>query len=810
MAKAPISACIIARDEAKHIGATLESIRPYVQEIVVVDTGSSDDTMAVCAKYADKLERFTACNDENDKIIDFSLARNRSFALATQPWAMWIDADDVLVGGEHLAGIVAAHDQQRKVCILWQYDYDNDGQGNITMQFIRERLVKSPNDFHWISPVHETLIPKEGDSFKALVSEIKTVHRRREIAKSVESGRNLRILQRHYNSGGDKDPRTLYYLGLELGWTGNPDQAKEMHKRYIAISGWEDEKYLAHMEVCRHAQQMGQFDEAIEWALKAIPVRETWGEAFFSLCKSYYFRAQQTGAVRDWERAVNFARRYLASPPPQTVLFVNPMERQVEVHRFLVVACMNIGDAEGALSSCDEILKALPNDANTLFNKKVAQERLAKQRARVAADDLQRLGSLSPEGRQLFEAALEGKFRSKPAGDEAQAARPSTAPPRTNAHRDSGLDIVLFIGPGAERWNPDTIAKTGIGGSERMAWEMSKRLARLGHRVRVYADCSGLEGTFEGVEWLDHPKYRDISCDVLITSRRPVAVDDQFNVRRRATLCWVHDVHCGTELTYQRALKIDRFLCLSQWHKEFFLGHYDFVHPSQVVQTRNGIDLTLYEQQVERNPHRMFYSSSLDRGVYVALEAMPEIRQRVPDAELHIYYGLEVWKRFAPPDQLQQIAALEALMGQRKADGVVYHGRASEVELAKEQMASGVWAYSTWFSETSCLTGMQAQAAGCRIVTSPIAALNETVGARGTMIDGYWLAPDYRARFVDACVAAMTKPEDGDRAQLQQYARVHFGLDELARDWSAMFARVLRETEESPIVKYRTSFRRAA
>ena len=87
---APISVCLITKNEAGQIENCLKSIRPYVAEICVVDTGSIDSTPEICKKYADKLETYTECNDSQGRIESFSEARNRSFGLASQPWVMWI------------------------------------------------------------------------------------------------------------------------------------------------------------------------------------------------------------------------------------------------------------------------------------------------------------------------------------------------------------------------------------------------------------------------------------------------------------------------------------------------------------------------------------------------------------------------------------------------------------------------------------------------------------------------------------------------------------------------------------------------
>jgi GT2 family glycosyltransferase/SAM-dependent methyltransferase len=84
-----ISLCMIVRDEADRIRACLESARPYVDEIVVVDTGSRDDTMCIARECGAQVIEH-AWEDS------FSAARNVSLERATGEWILWLDADDVL------------------------------------------------------------------------------------------------------------------------------------------------------------------------------------------------------------------------------------------------------------------------------------------------------------------------------------------------------------------------------------------------------------------------------------------------------------------------------------------------------------------------------------------------------------------------------------------------------------------------------------------------------------------------------------------------------------------------------------------
>jgi glycosyltransferase involved in cell wall biosynthesis len=369
----------------------------------------------------------------------------------------------------------------------------------------------------------------------------------------------------------------------------------------------------------------------------------------------------------------------------------------------------------------------------------------------------------------------------------------STEPGSLHARR---LDIVIFTGPGLERWNPHTLEANGMGGTETMAWELSRLWVSLGHRVRVFADCTGLEGVFEGVEWLDFRRFHGLGCDVLLTSRQPAAVDSAHAVKAKLRLLWVHEAHCGELLTAARDARIDAYLCLSAWHAGYFLRHYSWINPRKVLQTRNGINVEDYVLSAEeqRDPLRAVYSSCPSRGLRVALDAWPRIKAQVAGASLHVYYGFENWERSAQRNSDGAALAAIATMKRQIAstDGVVFHGRMSPAELAREFRISGVWTYPDWTHETSCITAMQAQAAGLGIVTSALAALNETVGDRGRLLAEDPRSEAYREAFTRATIAALqSPPTETERAALRNYAAQHFDLQRLAGEFVENFRALL-------------------
>ena len=80
---------MIVKNEEDVLARCLQSLQPVVDEIIIVDTGSSDKTKEIAAQYTQHVYDFLW-------IDDFSKARNFAFSKATQQYCMWVDADDII------------------------------------------------------------------------------------------------------------------------------------------------------------------------------------------------------------------------------------------------------------------------------------------------------------------------------------------------------------------------------------------------------------------------------------------------------------------------------------------------------------------------------------------------------------------------------------------------------------------------------------------------------------------------------------------------------------------------------------------
>ena len=382
------------------------------------------------------------------------------------------------------------------------------------------------------------------------------------------------------------------------------------------------------------------------------------------------------------------------------------------------------------------------------------------------------------------------------------------------------MKIVFWIGGSFESWGPRSL-ETGIGGSEVAAARMAEHLTRQGHEVAVWGKVKDESVTYGGrpVCYLaaGPGTHREgarvaLDCDVLVSSRDLAALSHlEWADHKPLSVLWVHDVHVGDD--WQGVLSsYDLVFCLSRWARSAFMHYYPDVPAEKLVVTRNGIEPSLFLREGEtvddlgpvegvpgrplyKRPHRCIYSSSYDRGLVRLLDLWPRIKQKVPDADLGVYYGTKSARAAAAlypgprsRDMLLQLDYLEHRMAKMEPDGVHYLGRCGQSALAQAFLESGLWLYPTSFCETSCISALEAQTAGCYPITSSIGALPETV-RRGVII----AHPEYAGyddAFVDAVAGAVgprAAEVAGDVAQNRREVLAECSWAGVAAEWIRMF-----------------------
>ena len=150
---ASISLCMIVKNEEDVLGRCLDSVADLVDEIVIVDTGSTDRTREIAARFTDQIFDFPWQDD-------FAAARNKSFAHATMDYCMWLDADDVLLEEDREKFLALKEGLSPAVSVVMApYHTGFDKDGRVTFLYYRERIIKNRAGMHWAGAVHEVVTP---------------------------------------------------------------------------------------------------------------------------------------------------------------------------------------------------------------------------------------------------------------------------------------------------------------------------------------------------------------------------------------------------------------------------------------------------------------------------------------------------------------------------------------------------------------------------------------------------------------------------------------------------------------------------
>lgn len=314
-----------------------------------------------------------------------------------------------------------------------------------------------------------------------------------------------------------------------------------------------------------------------------------------------------------------------------------------------------------------------------------------------------------------------------------------------------------------------------LGGVETGAIHFGNALARLGHQVFIVSE---IEDKAEMNPRFIKPNEVHLcgDLDLFLAIRGWPTIF--LPIPRKKTMLWtgdsaniVHNFGIGDPRVF---INLDALLCVSSWQANMLCRNACF--PQQKVYLlRNGVFLPHFEGREERKRKRLIFTMHPSRGIEFLLPIFNILKAKHPDLELHIFSGSKIHKQEDP--------RWDPIFNElRKTDGCVVHGNVLQKQLSRELMRSSIWIYPTHVSETSCISAMEAQAAGCAIVASALGALPETVGQAGILLSE---SAEYIMKFADAVDKLLS-----DEILLHSYSQK--GLEQAkSYDWNLRAASFL-------------------
>ncbi|MBP3964912.1 glycosyltransferase family 2 protein [Paenibacillus lignilyticus] len=270
----PVSLCMIVRNESRFLADCLRSAAPYVAEMIVVDTGSTDDTIAIGEACGARMLR-TAWTD------DFAAARNISLAAAGQPWILVLDADERLAAAsvERWAALLADPSKWGYYVKLHSWVGSSSVAGSMSVVTDAVcRLFRNDERVRFRGIIHEeaasSLIELGGEESIGHAAGIEIWHegyRDEIIAERGKYARNGRLLSLAL-AGEPNDPLLRYAAGTELFTAGRYSEALTWLEPLVEAAIVQDQGYGSDLllKIVHGCRAAGRLHDAARYAKVGI------------------------------------------------------------------------------------------------------------------------------------------------------------------------------------------------------------------------------------------------------------------------------------------------------------------------------------------------------------------------------------------------------------------------------------------------------------------------------------------------------------------------------------------------------------
>lgn len=583
---AKIACCIIIKDdnELDILKRAVASLGKNVQGIFITTTSEPNHKIKkYCKKSGAHYSFFPWCQD-------FSKARNFNFAQVPREyeWIFWMDTDDVVIGAETFPQAIDLAEKNNIKAIFARYLYqvELDEKGNIKqilIEHLRERLVKNDGTFEWVAPIHETMIEKV-PSGKTDFQGFTVVHLIDYKGMESSMWRNIAILEDEVIRN-PADPRPIYYLAkayfdtkaveilYEPVGEGCDSITAELFKDYLRKSGWGEERAQCWEYLSMLHRERKEYNKAVACLLESLNEDPKFVSAYIQLALTYV-------NMKDWTKALHWAKLAAHVDIPKTTLVINPRDYKTMLLECLFHIYLNTGQLESCLKAIESLSALLPNDLNKQRLKEIQD---LKQRNDMAHWVVKLANALKNTNQNEKLVALVNAIPNEIASEPVMInLRNSFTPARVWKENE----VTIFCGPGFEKWTPKNIAK-GIGGSEEAVIYLSKELFKQGWEVTVYADPQEDAGMYDGVSFRPYYEVNWKDEFNIFVSWRHIEIFDIADFKAKKAYLWNHDIQNPLTYTSERVAKFNKAFFLSKWHRE----NVKDLPEDKVMITGNGIDI---------------------------------------------------------------------------------------------------------------------------------------------------------------------------------------------------------------------------
>ncbi|AWI03398.1 glycosyltransferase [Clostridium drakei] len=358
-----ISLCMIVKNESINLKNCLDSIKNLADEIIIVDTGSTDNTVEIAKDYSDKVFFF-------EWIDNFAAARNFSFSKASMDYILWLDADDILLPESSEKLYHLKHSLSPSIdAVSMQYNCDFDDYGNVALTVRRTRLVKRSKNYQWDGVVHEDLLIKSSVFYD---SDIVVTHRK--IKGTTNPDRNLKIYEKLLLSGKEFTLRDALHYAIELHHHKSYQKATEYYLKFLEMNDiTADDCVYVCSKLADCYYQLGDRKKEREYIFRSFDYDSPRPEFCCRLGYAFLEKSQFSQAAFWYNLAIQLPKLN------NNWVIQNQISSTWLPHIQLGLCYYEMGEYEKSYYHNKTALSYRPNDQDIINNMKLLEELLAKK-----------------------------------------------------------------------------------------------------------------------------------------------------------------------------------------------------------------------------------------------------------------------------------------------------------------------------------------------------------------------------------------------------------------------------------------------
>ena len=367
--KQTLSFSIICKNEEAVIALALDSIKEVADEIVILDTGSTDKTKEIAKKYTDKVYDWVCPGDWS-----FAKARNEAKKYCTCDWVCIIDCDEVL--DENSKGPIKKmiNEVSENIDeILCKVTVPDAQRPNIpALNHLCHRLHRNKESIMWAGEGHNFL--KTDSSRRVVCYSINFIHNRKNKPKERNEERNIqrfehltKVLKEGIKENPN-NPRNYFYIANTYRDYKHYKEAVTYYKAYLKRTRWVEEKYQAIIYLAQCLLQLDKIDEAFNILLLALEVDS-------GRCEAEYLLGQIAEGRKLYNQA-KFWYEAAIKPIPNRALFIEGRYYTYGPVDKLSLVYWKLGKKEGALKYVKKALEYVPTDKRFQKNVEVIEKSL--------------------------------------------------------------------------------------------------------------------------------------------------------------------------------------------------------------------------------------------------------------------------------------------------------------------------------------------------------------------------------------------------------------------------------------------------